>query len=245
MRTLAQARTGAVGAARGLSAWLRRIPVSPTLAAILAAALVFVLPGAQPALIYDREAILAGEVWRLITGHWVHFSGRHLALDLFVLGMAGMILESRADARWRLLLWLTPGFIGLGLLLGEPRMSFYGGLSGVATAAVVYLALSGLRERSPWRWICLAALFIVAAKAALEWQTGQARFARANGEAFVAVPLSHLLGALCAAIVWWPAELRRTVDGILPRISLCEKLKCAQGRGVRPRCLKPGDSSFS
>ena len=182
--------------------------VSPTFATLLAAVLVFSLPGVQPALIYDREAVLAGEVWRLFTGHWVHFSARHLAFDLFALGVAGMILESRADPRWRLLLLLAPWLIGIGLLLGEPRMSFYGGLSGVATAAVVYLALGGLRERSPWRWVCVATLLIIAAKAALEWHTGQTFFASAGGEAFMAAPLSHLLGALGAVIVCWLPKFR-------------------------------------
>ena len=176
---------------------------SPTLAALLAAGLVFLLPGLQPLLIYDREAILGGEVWRLFTGHWVHFSARHLGFNLVVFGIAGMIVESRHDPRWRWLLVLAPWLIGLGLLGAEPRMSSYGGLSGVATAAVVYVALSGVKERPPWRWIWWGTLLLVALKMILEWATGQALFVGAGRGQFVSAPLSHLLGGLSATFVWF------------------------------------------
>ena len=187
---------------------------SPTLAALLAAGLVFLLPGLQPLLIYDREAILGGEVWRLFTGHWVHFSARHLGCNLVVFGIAGMIVESRHDPRWRWLLALAPWLIGLGLLGAEPRMSSYGGLSGVATAAVVYLALSGVKESPPWlerraspsatkqNWLWWGTLLLVALKMILEWATGQALFVGAGREQFVSAPLSHLLGGLSATLVW-------------------------------------------
>src|SRR5437868_2545981 len=45
--------------------------------------------------VYDCEAILRGEIWRMFTGHWVHFSTSHLTYDAFALGIAGFILEQR------------------------------------------------------------------------------------------------------------------------------------------------------
>ena len=93
-------------------------------------------------------------------------------------------------------------------------MSSYGGLSGVATAAVVYLALSGVKESPPWlerrtsppatkqNWIWWGTLLLVALKMILEWATGQALFAGAGREQFVSEPLSHLLGGLSATFVW-------------------------------------------
>src|SRR5687768_6172717 len=99
---------------------------SPTLVVLIAAGLVFLLPGVQPLLIYDRDAILGGEVWRLFTGHWVHFSTQHLGVDLFVFGLTGFIVEGRNCPSWRALLLSTPWLIGLGLLVAEPRLELYG-----------------------------------------------------------------------------------------------------------------------
>ena len=180
---------------------MRARPV--TFLALLGAVLVFAVPQLQPLLIYDREAILAGEVWRLFTGNWVHFSASHLVLDLVVLGVAGAIMESRRAACWPRVLLLSPWVIGVGLLVCEPRMSFYGGLSGVATAAVVCLALDALHSGFIARWAGATVLLLIAAKLAFEWGTGSALFVGTSGTEFVTSPLSHLLGGLSAVGVRW------------------------------------------
>ena len=39
---------------------------------------------------YDRTAILQGEIWRLITGHWTHFPGDHLLWCVLVFAVMGI-----------------------------------------------------------------------------------------------------------------------------------------------------------
>ena len=73
----------------------RRVPVV-TVIITAAATVVFLVPNLQPPLVYDRTAIFNGELWRLATGPWVHFSTRHFLYDTLVFGFAGWIIERRA-----------------------------------------------------------------------------------------------------------------------------------------------------
>ncbi|MBL6766171.1 MAG: rhomboid family intramembrane serine protease [Verrucomicrobiae bacterium] len=43
-----------------------------------------------------RTEVVAGEFWRLFTGHWVHVSGAHLIGNLALIVVAGGLLERRS-----------------------------------------------------------------------------------------------------------------------------------------------------
>ncbi|GDY23689.1 hypothetical protein LBMAG56_50360 [Verrucomicrobiota bacterium] len=164
----------------------------------------FALPSLQALLIYDREAILAGEFWRLFSGHWVHFSGTHLGCNVAVLAAAGLILESGTAVRTARLLLVAPWFISAGLLVGEPQLRCYGGLSGIATAAVVALALDAFaRRRQDPRagWTAAVLLLLFELKTTFEWYTHRSLFALDTDAGYSVVPLSHLLGGLVALIL--------------------------------------------
>lgn len=89
-------------------------------------------------LAFDRQAILAGQVWRLWSGHLVHYSLHHALLDSSVLFLLGMVAERELGARRiGLALLLGAPAISLGLLLATPEMAYYRGASGLATLAAV------------------------------------------------------------------------------------------------------------
>lgn len=134
-----------------------RVPILP-LFIVAVAVIVWLNPALSRFAIYDRSAVLRGEIWRLLTAPWVHFTPSHLAYDALALGLAGMLIAWRRYGSIGWLCGLTPLLTGLVLLWLQPELQFYGGLSGLATAAVVFLALHGLREAGLWRWVCLAAL---------------------------------------------------------------------------------------
>ena len=172
--------------------------------ALTGALLVFALPRLQPLLLYDREAILAGELWRLFSGHWVHFSAAHLGCNLAVIAVAGLILETGTAARTARLLLVTPWFISAGLLVCEPQLRCYGGLSGLATAVVVALALAAFaRRRQDPRagWTAALLLLLFGLKTIFEWHTHRALFALDANAGYAVVPLSHLLGGIAALIL--------------------------------------------
>lgn len=166
---------------------------------------------APAACLYDRAAILRGEWWRLVTGHWVHFSASHAAWNLLVLVVAGAWLEHvRPGALARFTLLAAP-LIGLGLFTLAPTMAFYGGLSGVAVGAVVLLALTQPSRRPNARsWWC-AVLLLVAAKLAWETTHAAALFSDFDDTTIRPSLESHWLGAGLAlayhAAAWGAARL--------------------------------------
>ena len=196
--------SAATDCGRSLRDSVTRKLLSPTALALAAALLVFALPHCQSLLIYDQEAILAGELWRLFTGHWVHFSAMHLGCNLAVLAVAGLILESGTTIRTAQLLLLAPWFISTGLLVCEPQLRRYGGLSGLATAAVIALAIDAFarRRQAPLAgWTAALLLLLFGLKTGLEWHTQRALFALEADAGYTIVPLSHLLGGLAALLL--------------------------------------------
>ena len=185
----------------------RHVPIV-TLLVVAGGIVTYVIPGLASQMVYDRTAILSGEVWRLLTGNWVHFSASHLLYDLLALGIAGWIIERRGYPYFGLLCVLSALGITTVLLATRPEMQSYGGLSGVATGAIVYLALRGLKEPAPWRWICIAALVLTVGKVLLESITGRFIIGAAGSVSFVPLPLSHVVGGLTAALLFWWSRSR-------------------------------------
>jgi len=158
-------------------------------------------PAVSEALIYDRAAILHGAVWRLWSGHLVHFSASHLGWNLLVVGLAGAWIECAGFRGGRALWMIVPPCIGLALLAGDPTLSRYGGLSGLATAIVVFACLSECRFR-PGRIIWGVALALVGLKIGWEFFAGNPVFAHFEHGTVRAVPLSHLAGLVSAFVLW-------------------------------------------
>jgi rhomboid family GlyGly-CTERM serine protease len=106
------------------------------------------------ALRYDRPAIAAGELWRLVTGHLVHLGPSHLAMNLLALAILAFLLPALASWRGWLLAGLSSAaFIDLGLFVFHPGVVWYVGLSGMLHgfwAAGVILAIHDRRfEAAP------------------------------------------------------------------------------------------------
>jgi len=96
--------------------------------------LLVVAPGEITAwLVFDRDAILAGEAWRLWTGHLVHFSWQHALTDIMVLFVVTHILMHHTGGRVvALALLVGAPLISLGLLLAVAHLQIYAGASGLA-----------------------------------------------------------------------------------------------------------------
>jgi rhomboid family GlyGly-CTERM serine protease len=110
---------------------------------------------------YDRSAILSGEIWRLWTGHWVHFSNRQSLLDVSLLFLVGMLAEREFGARLTAsVLWLGMPVISLGLLLVAPDLLEYRGASGLAVL-LAWFAASAVWHRQARLRMGLAALGFV------------------------------------------------------------------------------------
>jgi rhomboid family GlyGly-CTERM serine protease len=175
-----------------------------TAALVVGGGLIYVLPGSTEYLIYDRSAILSGEIWRLVTGHGVHYSSSHLAYNLVALATVGAIIELQESRRLFLICTVSALMIGISLLGFRPDLDYFAGASGVVTAAVAYCALSGLSAPGPWRAVCLTVLVLLVGKIALELLWSGSSLVGVSGD-FVIVPLSHAVGAASGLLMfsWW------------------------------------------
>jgi rhomboid family GlyGly-CTERM serine protease len=179
---------------------------------------VHLAPAAAACLQYDRAALAGGEPWRLLTGHWVHWSAEHLAWDVLVLAAAGAALESAFGRRALVLTVLLSALaISAAVWLLHPELALYRGLSGVDCALVVAASVCHLRTALERGDRGLAALLAVVlalwgAKVSYEALTGRTLFVAAGG-AFVPVFLAHLVGGACGLVTslarpTWPRVLR-------------------------------------
>lgn len=167
-------------------------------AAVLALALgAYLVPALGDLLILDRARVAGGEWWRVLTGSVVHFSPSHLAADAIAFGVAGAMLERRGRAAMAALTLASALGVGVAVLVLQPSLERYAGLSGMAYAAIVALALVGLREPGTMAVLSGAALVGCIAKLAWELSTGRMLLADAP-PGVVSVPLAHLAGAIVA-----------------------------------------------
>lgn len=101
-----------------------------------------------PQLAYDRQGIMAGEVWRLWTGHLTHFSAQQLWVDVSMLLVVGWLVEREWGARFTAgILLLGMPAISIGLLLLSPHLLHYRGASGVAMLLALAAATAMWQSR--------------------------------------------------------------------------------------------------
>jgi len=198
LRSTAAARTGREGAAPS-----RPLPV--VTAALCLAALGVHALGLGDALQYERGAIAAGQIWRLFTGHLAHWSADHLVWDVAALALLGGLVERRGRGRYAGLLIAGGGAISLGLLVVDPGLAAYRGLSGLDAMLFVALALDLVRDAVRSRDACGVAggallLAGLAAKILAEQLAGASVFVAQVGAVEVA-PLAHAIGAAWATAV--------------------------------------------
>lgn len=90
---------------------------------------------------YQREAVSDGQLWRLLTGHWLHLGWAHLAMNSVA---AALLLAAWAEYGMNLGCLLLQSLlicvgIGLGLWLAFPHIQWYVGMSGLLHGWVVLL----------------------------------------------------------------------------------------------------------
>jgi rhomboid family GlyGly-CTERM serine protease len=120
----------------------------PGIVVLVALALMLSGDSGRDWLRFDRGGVVAGEVWRLLSGHFVHLGISHTLLNL-----AGLILVwflvGRAFAwqQWLLVMASSIAAIDLGLWFGSPQLEWYVGLSGLLHGMLAAGIVAGLADR--------------------------------------------------------------------------------------------------
>lgn len=170
-------------------------------------------------LVYDRQNILCGELWRLLTAPFVHFSLSHMFWDSLLFGSAGFAIGAAGYRGFWLVCIFAIIIPSLIFLLTLPELERYGGLSGLATGAVAYFCLCSALKTRKKRMLWLAILVGMGAKIVAETTLNAPLFVKTSGIPFRVLPSVHIFGYLgaLAAIIWnWP-NIRLTQAGLKPR----------------------------
>jgi len=156
---------------------------------------------------YDRAAIGAGEVWRVITGHWLHWSFDHFLWCTITFLAIGSICENLSRKGYLATLVSASLIIPLVCWLAAPELAYYRGLSGLASAIFMFGAVMMVRDAwmvRDWRGILLPAVAGIAftGKVLFEFATGSLLFVDSTG-VFDPVPLAHLAGGGTGLLTAW------------------------------------------
>ncbi len=98
-------------------------------------------------MVYERNLWLSGEIWRLLTCHFAHYSPEHLAYDLAGFAIAMALLRGEKIEKMTVLLGWTFLLVGVAVVAIEPSMSAYGGLSGAVSGVLTYAAVQMSAEQ--------------------------------------------------------------------------------------------------
>jgi rhomboid family GlyGly-CTERM serine protease len=165
----------------------------------------------------DRTAIQAGEIWRLVTGHFTHWSVDHLLWDLLMFITLGMIIENRDRTGFLVTLVASMMAISAVLWFCQPTIGQYRGLSGIDSALFTHAALllyvsAHQANRRVVRGLIALALVGFAAKVAFEVFTGNTLFVDSAASGFVPLAIVHAVGGVVgavSAICMWRSVSRR------------------------------------
>lgn len=158
----------------------------------------FYVPTLSELFVYDRQAVLEGEVWRIFTAPLVHFSIGHLFWNLLVVSIVGWAVETAGWGRWWIVYGVCSAVAGLVFVFFCPDMARYGGLSGLATAVVAQFCLCNLIMSEKQKKVWMGLVFLVLTKILFECHSHNAIFVSSAQMAFKVMPFAHIIGLLGA-----------------------------------------------
>jgi len=151
---------------------------------------------------YQRDWLQTGQVWRVITAHWVHVGWAHLALN--TLGL--VICVTLTTPGWSLGRWFAQSLamgIAISVLctLQNPEIFWYAGFSGVLFG-LYFLAAHDLYRRDRLIAVLVASAIVI--KVVLEQYTtiDLDSSALIGARVVVDAHLYGLLSAIAIALLW-------------------------------------------
>ncbi len=111
----------------------------------LLALLLIIAQSCPEQLEYRRDAVLQGEFWRIISGHFVHRNWLHSGLNFTgTVLLAVMFKNQHSEKIWLLFIFSLNLLLGLALLAFCPDLIAYRGLSGSLHGVLAFALLTEL-----------------------------------------------------------------------------------------------------
>ena len=215
----------------------RVVLIAPLTLMLLAASTVaLVSPEITQAIQYDRTAIFAGQLWRMVTGHLAHWNLEHWFWDAAMFGLLGAMCERRGRSRYAVCLLASAGLISLGVWHLSAEMATYRGLSGVDSALFGLLAAAMWREQRTagqrrWAPVIVTLVLGFAAKIGYELISAQTVFVNAGAANFIPVPVAHIVGFAVGVVVGAvPDGIQQAARRLLTSWSCGARAGCSRRR---------------
>ena len=164
----------------------------------------------NPFLEYNREAIAAGQLWRLVSGHLVHMNSWHTLLNLSGFLLCWFCFPDLLTRRW-LWTWLLVSvlLVSAAFWFLDPNLEGYVGLSGILHGLLVMCLLGGFSGHPKLHGLLLLAVF-----GRLIWEQQpdynlDYLLDTIGGSVYVN---AHLYGSLAGVVlggVWWQQEKQK------------------------------------
>ena len=148
-------------------------------------------------LVYQRDLIIEGEVWRLFTGHLLHTNGFHLLLNLAALIMLWALHGRFYTIKNYSTLFLFCSIItSVGIFYSDPSLVQYVGLSGVLHGVFIFGAIMDIVSKDKTGYLLFIGVWL---KIGHEQIYGASSDVSDLIEASVAID-AHLWGAVAGAV---------------------------------------------
>lgn len=153
-------------------------------------------------LIYNRVAIIDGEYWRLFSSIFVHLSLKHFLYNVIAFIFLSYFVEQKDKYIFLFIIVFMVSFQGVFLFIFEDNMMYYGGISGINYALLVYLVLSFPYHSKIWKRVSQLMLILLIVKVFMELSNWPLTMEYLEKETFRVSSLSHALGIFTGWIVY-------------------------------------------
>ena len=181
-----------------------------TLTVSMVTAIIFFLGhGLFQAWVFDHDLICQGQVWRLLSGHFVHCTFEHLFWDIVGLIILGAVIEVHDRRQVMPALLMSCAGVSLWLLSDQAPFARYCGLSGALNGLLVVAVVLHYRETK--NRIYLLAIVLTVIKMIFEFTTHQTIFTDLAAQSMPGAHAAGFISGLCYIAGWrWLNTFSRT-----------------------------------
>lgn len=159
---------------------------------------------------FDRAAISVAELWRLISGHFVHLGPNHFLLNAFGLVLVWLLVGMHFTLRqWLIVIVVSIAGIDAGLWFFDPQLTWYVGMSGFLHGMLAAGIVKGFQAVPREATVVGVAVLM---KIVFEQLIGPLPGSEqsAGGDVVVNAHLYGVLAGVAAAAVFWNRDVAKS-----------------------------------